>query len=155
MSKKNILHIIYQSNQACRWLAERAFWTSSQKHWPHLWCDGKTCDRHLRLTTGRWHPFPGLWGLLTFIICHRLWQVIPSLYPSKPNKDPFLIMSITATAILGMRTAKTLKCDFTLLQMHLSTVVMGKWGAESCRLQELPVCARLQTNAPMTQLLPH
>lgn len=59
-------------------------------------------------------------------------------------------MSITAPAVLGMRMAKTLQCDFTLLQMQLSAVVMGKYRAQSCQLQELPVCARIETNATVS-----
>lgn len=59
-------------------------------------------------------------------------------------------MSITAPAVLGIRMAKTLQCDFTLLQMQLSAAVMGICGAESCQLQELPVCARIETNATVS-----
>lgn len=60
-------------------------------------------------------------------------------------------MLITTTAILEMRMlAKTLKCEFTLLQMHVSAVVIGKCEAESCQLHELPLCARSEKNATVS-----
>lgn len=56
------------------------------------------------------------------MISHRLLHVTLLVLTSfNPSKDPFLIASITATAIPGKMMTKTLRCDFNLLEMHLST----------------------------------
>lgn len=64
--------------------------------------------------------------------CHSL-----SLYSSNPTKDSFA--TITTTAIPGRMTIKTLRCDFNLLEMYLSTGHQRKRGSKSCQLQELSV----------------
>lgn len=55
-------------------------------------------------------------------------------------------MSITATAFLEVRMAKTSNVIF-LFYKFIYQLPSGKCGAQSCQLQELPVCARLEANA--------
>lgn len=52
---------------------------------------------------------------------------------SNPSKDPFLIASITATAIPGRMMTETLRCDFNLLEMHLSTGCQKKVAMNPCQ----------------------
>lgn len=86
----------------------------------------------------------------TLLITHRLLHVTPLVHTSSnPCKDSFLTASITATAVPGSMMTKTLRCDFNLLEMDLSTGHQEKVDLNPCQLQELIVNVKFRsTPAP-------